>query len=101
MSETGSRFEGYLPGTPEYRRVVWSLFAAGTATFVLLYSTQAASLHLFTYYLGSAVFGTAAGLAWTHGHWLGVVGLSLVLLAVTAGLTLVLRRTPSLVPGQS
>lgn len=33
--------EGYLPGTPEYRRVVWSLFAAGTATFVLLYSTQA------------------------------------------------------------
>lgn len=41
MSGTRSRFEGYLPGTPEYRRVVWSLFAAGTATFVLLYSTQA------------------------------------------------------------
>ena len=62
---------------------------------------QAASLYLFTYYLGSAVFGTLAGLAWTHGHWVGVVALSLVLLAVTAALTLALRRTPSLVPGQS
>ena len=64
-------------------------------------ASQAASLYLFTYYLGSAVFGTAAGLAWTHAQWPGVVGLSLVLLAVTAVLTLVLRRTPSLVPGQS
>lgn len=64
-------------------------------------ASQAASLYLFTYYLGSAVFGTAAGLAWTHAHWLGVVALALALLAVTAGLTLLLRRTPSLVPGQS
>lgn len=63
-------------------------------------ASQAASLYLFTYYLGSAVFGTAAGLAWTHAQWTGVVGLSLTLLAVTAVLTLVLRRTPSLVPGQ-
>lgn len=64
-------------------------------------ASQAASLYLFTYYLGSAVYGTTAGLAWTHAQWSGVVGLSLVLLAVTAVLTLVLRRTPSLVPGQS
>lgn len=63
-------------------------------------ASQAASLYLFTYYLGSAVFGTAAGLAWTHAHWGGVVTLALVLLAVTAVLTLVLGRTPSLVPGQ-
>lgn len=64
-------------------------------------ASQAASLYLFTYYLGSAVYGTTAGLAWTHAQWSGVVVLSLVLLAVTAVLTLVLRRTPSLVPGQS
>ncbi len=64
-------------------------------------ASQAASLYLFTYYLGSAVFGTAAGLAWSHAHWGGVVALALVLLAVTAVLTLVLRRTPSLVAGQS
>lgn len=64
-------------------------------------ASQAASLYLFTYYLGSAVFGTAGGLVWSHAHWSGVVALALLLLAVTAGLTLVLRRTPSLVPGRS
>lgn len=32
---------GHLPGSPEYRRVVIALFAAGLATFELLYSTQA------------------------------------------------------------
>lgn len=31
---------GYLPGTAGYRRVVGSLFAAGLATFALLYSAQ-------------------------------------------------------------
>ena len=35
------RDQGYLPGTPDYRRVVIALFAAGLATFELLYSTQA------------------------------------------------------------
>lgn len=63
-------------------------------------ASQAASLYLFTYYLGSAVFGTAAGVAWTRGGWLGVVALALVLLAATAALTGVLRHTPTLVPGQ-
>ena len=33
--------EGYLPGTGAYRRVAAALFAAGVATFALLYSTQA------------------------------------------------------------
>lgn len=33
--------EGHLPGSSGYRRIVWSLFAAGLATFTLLYSTQA------------------------------------------------------------
>nr|WP_257908697.1 MFS transporter [Janibacter limosus] len=63
-------------------------------------ASRAASLYLFTYYPGSAVFGTIAGPAWTHGQWPGVVALSLVLLAATAGLTILLRRTPPLVPGQ-
>src|SRR5215217_7537142 len=31
---------GYLPGDPEYRRLSIALFAAGLATFALLYSTQ-------------------------------------------------------------
>jgi MFS transporter, YNFM family, putative membrane transport protein len=33
--------EGYLPGQPGYRRIAVALFAAGVATFALLYSTQA------------------------------------------------------------
>jgi YNFM family putative membrane transporter len=33
--------QGYLPGSPGYHRVVIALFAAGLATFELLYSTQA------------------------------------------------------------
>ena len=37
----GVRHEGYLPGSSGYRRIVWSLFAAGLATFTLLYNTQA------------------------------------------------------------
>ncbi|MEV0251046.1 MFS transporter [Nocardia sp. NPDC050712] len=32
---------GHLPGSPGYRRVLVALFAAGMATFVLLYDTQA------------------------------------------------------------
>lgn len=32
---------GHRPGTSGYRRIVLSLFAAGVATFVLIYSTQA------------------------------------------------------------
>ena len=36
-----SNEDGYLPGTTSYRRVVGALFAAGLATFALLYSTQA------------------------------------------------------------
>ena len=33
--------QGYRPGSPDYRRVVVALFAAGVVTFELLYSTQA------------------------------------------------------------
>ena len=37
----GPRHEGYRAGDPEYRRIAVALFAAGVATFALLYSTQA------------------------------------------------------------
>jgi YNFM family putative membrane transporter len=40
-AETRRSAEGHLPGTAAYRRIVGALFAAGLATFALLYSTQA------------------------------------------------------------
>ncbi|MGN6131280.1 MAG: hypothetical protein ACTHOK_13160 [Nocardioidaceae bacterium] len=61
---------------------------------------QAASLYLFAYYLGSSVFGSVAGRAWSGGGWPAVVALAAALLAVTGLLTLGLRRLPSLDPGR-
>ncbi len=61
-------------------------------------SGQAASLHLFAYYTGSSVFGSVAGRAWSDAGWPGVVVLAALLLGVAALLTLVLRRTPALLP---
>ncbi|MGN6598320.1 MAG: MFS transporter [Actinomycetes bacterium] len=61
-------------------------------------SGQAPSLYLFTYYLGSSVFGSLAGRAWTDGGWAAVVALTTSLFVVTAVLALVLRRTPTLLP---
>src|ERR1700749_21472 len=37
----GRQHTGYRPGDPAYRRVAGALFAAGVATFALMYSTQA------------------------------------------------------------
>lgn len=62
---------------------------------------QAASLYLFTYYLGSSVLGSLAGRAWTEAGWPGVVALAVLLLAVTGALALLLRRTPALLGGAS
>ena len=59
-------------------------------------TAQAASLYLFTYYLGSSVFGSLAGTAWTDDAWPGVVALSALLLCAAGLLALVLRRTPTL-----
>lgn len=67
-------------------------YAGGVAT------GQAASFYLFSYYLGSSVFGSAAGGAWGYAGWPGVVGLAVVLLAVTGAAALFLRRTPALPP---
>jgi YNFM family putative membrane transporter len=61
-------------------------------------AAQAASLYLFAYYLGSSLFGSVAGPAWSGAGWSGVVLLGTLLLAVTATLALLLRRTPALVP---
>lgn len=52
---TTSAATGYAAGTREYRRVVTALFAAGLATFALLYSTQALLPEL------SAQFGVSVG----------------------------------------
>lgn len=60
-------------------------------------TAQAASLYLFAYYLGSSLFGSLAGTAWSGGGWGGVVALAVGLLVVTAALAQVLRRTPPLV----
>ena len=66
--------------------------AAGLAT------AQAASLYLFTYYVGASVFGALGGHAWSSAGWPRVVLLAAGLVAVVGGLALVLRRTPSLLP---
>ena len=60
---------------------------------------QAASLYLFAYYLGSSVFGSLTGQAWSLAGWPGVVLLSGGLIAVTGLLALWLRRTPALTLG--
>ena len=57
---------------------------------------QAASLYLFAYYLGSSVFGSLAGPAWTRGAWPAVAGLALALLAASGLLAAWLRHIPSL-----
>jgi MFS transporter, YNFM family, putative membrane transport protein len=59
-------------------------------------SGQAASLYLFAYYLGSSVFGSLSGRAWTLDAWPAVAALALLLLTVTGLLTACLRRIPAL-----
>ena len=61
---------------------------------------QAASLYLFTYYLGSSVFGSLAGRAWALDAWPGVAALTLVLLMVSGLLAVWLRRIPALDPAR-
>lgn len=47
------------------------------------HKTQASSLYLLFYYLGSSLAGTFGGYFWIHFHWLGVVAFILILLAST------------------
>ena len=67
----------------------WVGIAAGAGR------AQAASLYLFSYYTGSSLVGWTGGLAYVHGGWGGVVGLSAGILAVALGLSGVLARRPS------
>nr|WP_197704525.1 MFS transporter [Jatrophihabitans sp. GAS493] len=53
---------------------------------------MAASLYLFSYYLGSSIFGSLAGARWAAQGWSGVVVMSLLLIAASAGLALVAGR---------
>lgn len=57
---------------------------------------QAASVYLFCYYLGSSVFGSLAGSAWTRGAWPAVVALTGSLAVVLLVLAAALRRVPAL-----
>jgi YNFM family putative membrane transporter len=59
---------------------------------------QAASLYLFAYYVGSSVFGSLTGQAWSLGAWPGVALLAGGLFVVTGLLALWLRRTRPLDP---
>lgn len=63
-------------------------------------ASQAASFYLFSYYVGSSVFGNLGATAWTHAGWNGVVVLTAGLLLVSAGLIAYLRHIPALVPAQ-
>ena len=63
-------------------------------------SGQAASLYLFAYYVGSSVFGSLAGRAWTLGAWPAVVLLALTLVALSGLLAAWLRHIPSLDPAR-
>ncbi len=57
---------------------------------------QAAAFYLFSYYVGSSVFGNLGSTAWTHAGWTGVVLLATTLLLVACLLTATLRRVPPL-----
>ncbi|MDT0201679.1 MFS transporter [Nocardioides sp. AE5] len=54
---------------------------------------QAASFYLFTYYVGSSLFGNLGATAWSHGGWDGVALLAAALLLVSGAMIAVLRRT--------
>jgi YNFM family putative membrane transporter len=56
---------------------------------------QASSMYLFSFYLGSSVFGGLAGTAWSRAEWTGVAGEAGVLFVVTLVLAILLRTVPS------
>ncbi|TCO47609.1 YNFM family putative membrane transporter [Kribbella antiqua] len=56
---------------------------------------QAASIYLFSFYVGSSVFGGLAGTAWSRAGWSGVALEAGVLFAVAVVLALLLRNIPS------
>lgn len=62
----------------------------------------ASALYLFTYYLGSSIAGTTAGLFWMRFGWPGVVGFIACMLTTSLGLAALARRhAASPTPGAS
>jgi MFS transporter, YNFM family, putative membrane transport protein len=59
--------------------------------------SQAAAFYLFSYYVGSSVFGSLGGRAWSADGWPGVVTVAGSLLGIAGVLALTLRRIPALV----
>ncbi|WP_405063725.1 MFS transporter [Kribbella sp. NBC_01505] len=57
---------------------------------------QASSMYLFSFYLGSSVFGGLAGTAWSRAGWSGVALEAGVLFAIALVLSLVLKAVPRL-----
>lgn len=62
-------------------------------------ASQAASLYLFTYYVGSSVFGSLAGHAWSEGGWTSVALLTGGLLLLATVVAVALMRSVSLLDG--
>lgn len=62
-------------------------------------SSQAAAFYLCSYYVGSSVFGSLGGSAWSAGGWPGVALLAVVLLTCSGVATARLRAIPNLSPG--
>ncbi|MED2974104.1 MFS transporter [Fictibacillus sp. B-59209] len=59
-----------------------SIASAWVGDTAVKYKTQASSLYLLFYYLGSSLIGSIGGYFWLHFHWLGVICLISVLLMV-------------------
>ena len=75
---------------------VASAWTAARAELLAGAPGQAASLYLLAYYLGSTVFGTLSGVAWSRGGWDLVVVVVSALFVVALACSLALRRVPSL-----
>jgi YNFM family putative membrane transporter len=59
---------------------------------------QASSMYLFSFYLGSSVFGGLAGTAWSRAGWNGVALEAGALFLITLVLAVLLKNVPSKVP---
>jgi len=57
-------------------------------------TSQAASIYLFSYYLGSSVFGALAGTAWAWAGWSSVAAMVAALWLAALALACLLWRTP-------
>ncbi|OMP65982.1 MFS transporter [Domibacillus epiphyticus] len=60
-----------------------SIASAWVGEYAGFNKTQASSMYLLLYYFGSSFIGSFGGWFWTHWHWIGVIGLVVILLALT------------------